>query len=248
MAGISVQLYSVRDAFAADPAGTLARIRDAGFDQVEPFDLTNQADILASGLAAAGLTASSAHDGILVGADGDLDAVFDAADAVGVRTVIEPAVGEGWDDPGAIREIAARLSEAARRAAPRGIRIGYHNHWWEVARHGELTGLDLLAEHLDPAVVLEVDVYWAQVGGADPAALLRRLGERVGFLHVKDGPLDRDPESQLPPGAGSADLRGALAAAPTAVRVIEFDAYAGDLFEGIAEGRRFVEATDAARS
>ena len=51
----------------------------------------------------------------------------------------------------------------------------------------------MLADQLDDAVLLEVDTYWAAVGGQDVPALLGRLGDRVRYLHVKDGPVvDRD--------------------------------------------------------
>ena len=44
---------------------------------------------------------------------------------------------------------------------------------------------------LDPALVgFELDVYWALVGGADPAALIRQYGARIPLLHVKDKPAD----------------------------------------------------------
>jgi len=53
---LSVQLYTVREAMAEDVAGTLQKIADIGFTQVEPY---NFADVpgLAEALAAAGLTA-----------------------------------------------------------------------------------------------------------------------------------------------------------------------------------------------
>ena len=47
----------------------------------------------------------------------------------------------------------------------------------------------MLADQLDDAVLLEVDTYWAAVGGQAVPDLLRRLGDRVRYLHVKDGPV-----------------------------------------------------------
>ena len=63
-------------------------------------------------------------------------------------------------------------------------------------------GLEVLAEQLDPAVVLEVDTYWAYVGGADVPALLERLGDRVVALHIKDGDGSLDNKKQVPVGSG----------------------------------------------
>jgi len=88
--------------------------------------------------------------------------------------------------------------------------------------------------------VLELDTYWAAVGGADVPALLGRLGDRVRLLHLKDGPIGMDNASQLPLGSGAMPVAAIVEAAGAAeLGVLEFDDYAGDLFEGIAAGAAF---------
>ena len=153
-----------------------------------------------------------------------------------------------WTDADEVKRVAARLNDLAAQAAGRGLKVGYHNHWWEFEPLGEGTAYDLFVSELAPEVVLEVDTYWATVGGQDAPELLRRLGDRVGFLHVKDGSLSEDPTEQLPVGSGKVPVADILAAAPDAVRVLEFDAYAGDLFEGLAEGLAFVTKTEGDRA
>lgn len=45
----------------------------------------------------------------------------------------------------------------------------------------------MLVERLDPRFVsFEFDVFWAEMTGINPAALLRRLRGRVPLLHLKD--------------------------------------------------------------
>jgi sugar phosphate isomerase/epimerase len=70
--------------------------------------------------------------------------------------------------------------------------------------------------------------------------LLRRLGDRVRAIHVKDGALATDATGQAPAGQGSVPIAEVLAAAPDALRVIEFDAYDGDIFEGITASHAFL--------
>ena len=95
-------------------------------------------------------------------------------------------------------------------------------------------------------MVLEVDTFWAEVGGEPAPALLRRLGERVQLLHVKDGPRVRDTSRQTAVGSGSLPIADILAAAPHAVRVIELDAYgAGDVFDALADSWRFMSGAIA---
>ena len=85
-------------------------------------------------------------------------------------------------------------------------------------------------------MVLEVDTYWAAVGGADvrrPCS--RRLGDRVKFIHVKDGDGLRGRHAQVPAGDGVIAVRDILGAATgLRSRVVEFDDFAGDIFDGVA--------------
>ncbi len=240
----SVQLYTVREALAADIPGTLARLAAIGFRNVEPYDLVAYGRPLAAALGAAGLAAPTAHQGIL---GRDLAPILDASAAAGVGTVIDPyAAPERFATIDAVAAVADALNEAAARAASSGVRVGYHNHAHELAVELDgVTALERLAERLDPAVVLEVDTYWAAVGGADPVALLERLGGRVVALHLKDGPFTDEPRDQVALGQGRLPLAGILAAAPGAIRVLELDDTRGDRFDALAAGLAHLAQVDA---
>ncbi|AMM31229.1 xylose isomerase [Sinomonas atrocyanea] len=238
----SVQLYSVRDAIEADLPGTIARLAEIGYTQVEPYNFAARAEELAAAFAEHGITAPTAHAPLL---SADQDEIFAAAKRLGIGTVIDPYLpAEHWQDEATIRDTAARLNAAAKKGAEHGIRVGYHNHDWEISSTiGGTTALEFFAGLLDPGLVLEVDTYWAAVGGADPAALLARLGDRVVAIHLKDGPVDHDKKAQLPAGQGKVDIWGVIAAAKDLeVGVVEFDDYAGDIFEGVAASLRYLEA------
>lgn len=264
----SVQLYSVREAFAADPGGTLDRLADIGFQRVElfdfvspvrtfggsagpdqtadTFDASSRVGILEAGLAAAGLQAPSGHAPLITG---EVQAVLDAAEQLGVQYVIDPFLpAEHWQDLDSIKRTADALNGAAQAAASRGIVVGYHNHAWEAASMPDgVTGLEHLADLLEPEVVLEVDTFWAAVGGQDPAALLQRLADRVQLIHLKDGPISADVFSQLPVGSGAIDIPAILRACPAVqIPVVEFDAYAGDIFEGLAQSLGYLNGIQAA--
>jgi sugar phosphate isomerase/epimerase len=238
-AQVSVQLYTVRDALAADFDETLGKIADIGYTLVEPFGLTRFADQLASGLQAHGLSAPTAHVSLV---DADLDEVFAAAGRLGVGTVIEPAVRDPqWQREEDIAATAEKLNEAARRGAEHGVRVGYHNHWWEIERDFDgRHGLEVLADHLAPEVVLEVDTYWAKVGGADVPALLGTLGDRVVALHIKDGDGSRDNKKQVPLGTGTIPIWDFVAARPDALRVVELDDSEVDMVDAVAQSYAYI--------
>ena len=82
-------------------------------------------------------------------------------------------------------------------------------------------------------------------GGADVPALLRRLGDRVVAIHVKDGDGSLDPARQVAVGSGTLPIRDIVAAAPTALCVVELDDTAGDMFEALRASRAFL--TDGPR-
>jgi len=241
---LSVQLYTVRDAVATDLPGTLRRLADLGFTQVEPYAFVDRVDEYAEALPAAGLTAPTAHVG-LVGAD--LDPIFAAAVRLGIGTVIDPHVDEQrWTTREGVLAIAAELGEIARRAADHGLSVGYHNHAFELEHVLDgTTALEVLAEALPPEVVLEVDTYWVAVGGQDVPALLRRLGGRVTALHVKDGPLTKDDREQVAVGAGAMPVAEILAAAPDALRVVELDDFDGDVFDAVRDSHDHLVGLEA---
>ena len=234
-ANLSVQLYTVREALADDVDAALERLAEIGFRNVEPFGLLDYADRLAASLPRHGLAAPTTHAGIV---GQDLNRVFDTAAALGVQIVIEPAVrAPRWADDSSIEQVADELNHAASVAADHGIQVGYHNHYWEMRQvAGDRHALEVLADHLAPEVVLEVDTYWALAGGADVPALLGRLGDRVVALHLKDGDGSLDVKTQVALGAGVVPVWDFVNAA-TNVRfgVLELDDSASDRFVAIAD-------------
>lgn len=228
---LALQLYTVRDQFASGRKAVLNAIRDFGYGAVEPYDVRTDPEALRADLGEAGLAVCSVHARAL---GEDADVLLGGASTVGADTVIVPSVpAERFADADAIRALAGELNEAAARAAGRGLRFGYHNHAFELPPvAGYPTGLEALADLLDPAVLLEVDTYWAAVGTGSPAevpGLLGRLGDRVRYLHVKDGPVTKeDPMTAV--GGGLMPVAKILAACPSAEwHVVELDHCATDV-------------------
>ena len=236
---LSVQLYTVREALADDLDGSLARLAALGFENVEPFAFTDFPGLGAS-LARHGLAAPTTHAGVL--AADDLSALFGAAAELGVQTVIDPFVPpERWQSADAVAATADALAAASEVAAEFGLRLGYHNHAHELQNSIEgVSALEYFAERLAPGIVLEVDTYWAAVGGVDPVGLLNRLGDRVVAIHVKDGPGTAETKDQVAVGSGSLPIRDIIDAAPDALRVIELDDSRGDRFQAVADSIRFL--------
>ncbi len=231
---LALQLYTVRDEIAPGRAAVLAAIRSFGYGAVEPYDVLTDPDALRADLEEAGLAVCSVHARAL---GDDAGALLDGARRVGAGTVIVPSVPAArFADRDAVAALARDLNEAAARAAEAGLRFGYHNHAFEFAQVDGRAGLEVLADALDPAVILEVDTYWAAVGSQDPGAvpaLLGRLGDRVRYLHVKDGPVTKD-DPMTAVGAGRMPVADILAAATAAEwHVVELDRCATDMLTAV---------------
>jgi len=242
----ALQLYTVREQLAADRAGTLGRLAAQGYRAVEPFNVLDDPGGLAADLAAAGLAVCSVH---AAPTDGRADAVIRAAQVLGTDTVIVPHwPPAAFGDTDGVQAVAAELTGMAARLAHEGLRLGYHNHDFELATivRGR-PALEVLADALDDSVLLEVDTYWAAVGGQDVPALLGRLGDRVRYLHVKDGPVTKDgPMTAV--GAGRMPVAEILAAARAAEwQVVELDWCATDMMTAVADSLAWLATHNGAR-
>ncbi len=156
-----------------------------------------------------------------------------AAAELGIGTVIVPLVDpESIADRAGVEALARSINEAAALCGGprRPDRVPQPRLRVRQAVDGQ-PAYELLVALLDPAVVLEVDVYWAGVGGADVFELLPRLGDRVRFLHVKNEPPDEDDPPLLGVDiAGRMDEMLALSRDSVELPVVEIVVHDGDVF------------------
>jgi sugar phosphate isomerase/epimerase len=226
-----------------DRKGVLAQIAAFGYGAVELFDILADPDGLRADMTAADLTACSVHASPF---GEDAGAVVRAARTLGADTIIVPMVPAArFADVDSVAGFARELNELATRMDGEGMRLGYHNHDFELSSIiGGRPALEVLADHLAGNVLLEVDTYWAAVGGQDVPALLRRLGERVRYLHVKDGPISsREEDVMTAVGSGRMPVAEVLAAAPAdAWRVVELDRCATDMMTAVGDSLAWLAA------
>jgi sugar phosphate isomerase/epimerase len=239
---ISVQLYSLRDECAADFPGVLRQLGEAGFVGVELAGFHGLAPAEVAKIAAdAGLVFSSAHMGILE--SGAQAGSLDELAAIGCTTAIVPFLApEDFDDANTVASHAASINAMAALGRDRGIRVGYHNHWWEFQKQlGGKTAWQYLFDRLDADVFAEVDIYWATVGGIDVPQFLADQGDRVRYLHVKDGEAVDPMAPMVAVGSGSVPIPSLLAAAPYAEwHVVELDRCATDMMTAIVSSQQFL--------
>jgi sugar phosphate isomerase/epimerase len=241
-----VQLYTLRDDCARDLAGTLAFVARCGYAGVEVATLHERgARDFRALLDAQGLAVASVHAMPF----GDAAArAFDDAQALGAPLVVVPfGHPDRFASVSGVAALADELNAASALAASRGLRLGYHNHFWEWRPLADgRTAFDALVARLDPALELELDIYWATTAKRDPAALIREHGARVTRLHLKDGPADEPESPMVALGDGAVALRSAMGEAKHADwMLVELDRCAGEMKEAV---RRSSEWLGLARS
>ena len=201
-----LQLYTVRDRMSADFEGTLSKLAEIGYREVEFVgyqDRTPQQ--VRAILDRLGLRAPSTHATLRPGPDLERQlAGFQAmghkyARAGGPAPVRAPGGPPPGPPPGgfppppaptldSVRREIGEYHDVARVAKSFGIKIIVHNHTMEFALLPDgRTPFDVMLAELDPSlVVLEIDIGWATVAGQNAVALFDAHPGRFPLWHVKD--------------------------------------------------------------
>jgi sugar phosphate isomerase/epimerase len=249
-----VQLYTVRTQIGQDAPATLKQIAAIGYRELEVLQPT--LSTVAPTAASLGLGIVSVHlDGSTAKGEG-FEALLADAKRLSIRYVVVPFVppAERPTDRAGFDTIAARLSRMARAASAAGLQLCYHNHAFEFGQDRDGTRwLDvLMSGTAEAGMLLQLDVFWASIAGADPIALLRQYKGRVASLHLKD----KDPNAGtslaesavahtafVEVGSGALDFPGILGAARQAgVRhyFVEQDQTPGDPLESLKKSYAYL--------
>jgi sugar phosphate isomerase/epimerase len=225
---VGIQLYTVNAPMQEDPAGTLKKLREIGFAEVESAGFGKLSAKQFRGLLDdAGLACPSAHLQFDIN---NLGATFEDAHALGAAyaasgSLPAPAVDSRPAAPSSKRsmsldeakrtaEIANRIGEAAKRA---GLQYAYHNHDSEFVDLGSGDiGYDLLLRETDPQLVkFEIDCGWMVFAGRNPIDYFKKYPNRFPMIHVKDFLAPHD-------NSAVADLSAAMLGAELGHGVVDY--------------------------
>lgn len=216
---VGIQLYSLREQLPKDVHGTIAKIAQAGYKEVEVFGYSVQNKFwgldpkaFKNLLSENGLTAPSGHYGMdkfISGGNADeLKTYIEAANTIGSSYIVVPYLGDNLrktaDD---WKKVAAKLNEASVICKASGLKLGYHNHNFEFEKQGDTTGYEIMLKETDPkAVQFEMDIYWVVRSGNDPVKLFKEHPGRFPMWHVKD--MDKaDHTINTEVGSGTIDFK-----------------------------------------
>lgn len=201
-----LELYTVRDLLAKDFEGTIARVAEIGYREVEPVGYGNlDPKQFRALLDRYKLTAPSTHAGVTEGPD--LEKQLEGQRIMGIRfTEISGPPGKRPRGPKTVESVKQSCAEYNRRgriARKFGMKILIHNHAGEFKplENSSKTQYDILLAETDPELIaMQLDIGWAIVAGQDPLALFREHPGRFQLWHVKD--VAKDSNSFVPVGQG----------------------------------------------
>ncbi|MCE5170270.1 sugar phosphate isomerase/epimerase [Paenibacillus profundus] len=197
-----LQLYSVRDELTKDFKGTLERVAEIGYKNVELFfhDANNIGGTV-GGLNPAelkkefgrvGLKAVSAHIDLGFLVQENAEQIIAYAREVGFTSVVIAIAF--FSNKQEVLDLCAKLNQAGELFKKNGLQLYYHNHFEEFQKFDNQYVLDIILENTaEDLVKVEFDTYWALRGGVDPIEYLQKLGDRCDLLHQKDLPADVKP-------------------------------------------------------
>ena len=259
---IGLQLYTVRDAMQQDPAGTLAKVAQAGYTSVEGATYTGTQKFY--GMEPAAFKQVLQQQGLIMPSSH-----YVLGEALNNGQPTEGTILHGWDkavDDGAAvglqfmvlaylfdtergnldhyKLLAERLNKAGERCKKAGIQLCYHNHDFEFEAQGGKLPYGILLRETDKSLVkMELDLYWATRAGHDPVALFKANPGRFPLWHVKD--MDRTEKRDFTEvGNGSIDFKRIFAQAKQAGMryfFVEQDRTPGSPFDSIQQSIGYIK-------
>ncbi|WP_129714369.1 sugar phosphate isomerase/epimerase [Pedobacter sp. SYP-B3415] len=205
---IGLQLFSIRDALAADVTASLRKVAEIGYNHVETFfeynkkkpeakfwglEVSDLKKLLADNRLASYSGHYQLHD-FLTRGNGDKSALeyqVDIAASLGQQYFIIPVPPLGLLDmlsADDFKFMAEQFNKAGELCRKSGLTIGYHNHFWEFrSLAGGKKGMDILLSETEPDLVtFELDLFWAKKSGINPDDYFKKYPGRFAMWHVKD--------------------------------------------------------------
>lgn len=234
---VGVQLYTVRSEMAKDFDGSLKKIAELGYKQVEFAGYYNrdpkQIRSLLDGL---GLEAPSAHVSLKEIRE-NLPRAIEAAKTIGHRYIICPYLMDNERKSiDQYKEYAALFNKAGEECRKAGIQFGYHNHDFEFKPLDGKVPFDVLLGETDKKLVkIELDLYWTVKAGHKPVEFMKKHPGRFAAFHVKD--MDSTPKGFFTEvGRGVIDFREIFRAGKKAgvdLYIVEQDQTPGSPFDSL---------------
>jgi sugar phosphate isomerase/epimerase len=211
---IGLQLYTVRSEMPKDFDGTIAKVAQTGYKEVEFADHYNHsAKEIRAVLDKNGLVSPSEHMSYDI-VENKWAETLEAAHVIGNTYIVCPWIDEKQRNADGWKRAAELFNKAGEESKKAGIQFCYHNHSFEFGPDETLGGklpYDVLLEETDANLVkMEMDLGWISVAGKDPLTYFGKYPGRFPLVHVKDFVNDANATSSYSGETGSVKFKGRL--------------------------------------
>ena len=260
---IGLQLYTVRDHMQKDPAATLAKVAQIGYNSVEGATYTGSemfygmdSAAFSSLLKQNGLIMPSSHyrlgeeqvngasqKGTLLN---DWGKAVDDAAAVGIKYMVCAYLSvQERGNLDHYKKIGEDFNKAGEICKKAGIQLCYHNHDFEFEKQDGKYPYEVLLSNTDKNLVkMEMDLYWVTKANQDPIALIDEHPGRFPLWHVKD--LDKTPKRMFTEvGNGIIDFKKIFKHADKAglkYFFVEQDMTPGEPYDSITQSITYIKS------
>lgn len=238
---LGLALYTVRDMLKEDFAGTVRRVAEIGYTGVETAGFPGGFDPKAAKQLFDDLDLSviSAHSKLPVG--DDTHEVLDTMQTIGASYLVCPWLSpeDYFSSLDGVKRACEMLNAANEVTVNAGLRLLYHNHWFEFLEVEGRLPYQLTLELLDDRIGFEIDTYWVRTAGQDPLKVVQEIGSRAPLLHIKDGPAEMQ-KPMLPAGLGVMDFPPIVRESAAEWLIIELDRYDGDMMQAVEKSYAYM--------
>ncbi len=219
---VGLQLYTLRTELSKDVEGTLKRVAEIGYKEVETFGYSNGKFFgktpgeFKTILSSLGLSTPSGHympNNLKKDWNVAVDHAAEAGQKYMMCAFLFPQDRKTIDD---YKKLCETLNTAGEVCQKAGIQFGYHNHDFEFQIMDGQIPYDVMLKGTDPKLVkMELDLYWAIHAGKDPVELFKQNPGRFPLVHLKDmAKTEKREFAEV--GTGSVDFQRILDAHKTA--------------------------------
>jgi len=172
---------------AADFEGTLARVAELGYREMEFAGYFGKsATEVRRTLDRLGINSPAAHIQLQAVRD-NLEGEIEYAATLGQKYIVVPSLPGNERTLSHYQQHAELLNRAGEVCQSAGLKMGYHNHDFEFEVTDGRVPYDILLAETEPGLVdMEMDLFWIVTAGANPVDYFENYPGRFTMLHVKD--------------------------------------------------------------
>jgi sugar phosphate isomerase/epimerase len=201
---IGLELYTVRNECEKDLEGTVKKVAEIGYKEVEMYSFyKRKPSELRSLLSSNGLVCPSAHyetPALKSGLGKEIDFAKEFGLSYMICAFLQPGERKSLDDYRGLADLFNKVGEQCQRA---GIQFAYHNHNFEFKTFDGVSAYDELLRRTDSKLVqLELDCYWITRAGKDPLDYFKQYPGRFPLWHIKDRKPGYAPATDMDQGPG----------------------------------------------